>query len=287
MATLQELSEQNHTITWCPGCGDFSILASLKQAFSKLDLEPKDTVVVSGIGCSGKLPHFIKTYGFESLHGRALAAASGIKLANHKLNVIAVGGDGDGYGIGTNHLIHACRRNYDMTYVVHNNQIYGLTTGQTSPTSEQGFKTKSTPEGVLEIPVNPIALALTMGATYVARAFSGDLVHMTNLIQGAIEHKGFAIVDVAQPCVTWNKQNTFEFFKNNCYRLEDTDHDTTDKLKAFERSLEWGEKKIPIGVFYKTEVPTYEDGLPQLKDEPLIKKTIDNVDVSRILDSYK
>jgi 2-oxoglutarate/2-oxoacid ferredoxin oxidoreductase subunit beta len=287
MATLQDLSEPHHTITWCPGCGDFSILASLKQALSRLDLDPKETVVVSGIGCSGKLPHFIHTYGYESLHGRALAAASGIKLANHKLNVIAVGGDGDGYGIGTNHLIHACRRNYDMTYVVHNNQIYGLTTGQTSPTSEQGFKTKSTPEGVLEIPMNPIALALSCGATYIARAFSGDLVHMTKLIQGAIEHKGFALVDVLQPCITWNKQNTFEYFRNNCYKLEDTDHESSDKVGAFERSLEWGEKKIPIGLFYCSQVPTYEDGLPQLKNQALIKKPIDNVDISRIMDSYK
>ncbi|MFH1306796.1 MAG: 2-oxoacid:ferredoxin oxidoreductase subunit beta [Candidatus Micrarchaeota archaeon] len=286
MVCLKDLEEPRHAITWCPGCGNFSILAALKKAIVELNLEPHETVVASGIGCSSKLPHFINTYGFESIHGRGVVAASGIKLANHKLNVIAVGGDGDGYGIGTNHFVHACRRNYDMNYITHNNQIYGLTTGQTSPTSDQGFKSKSTPEGVLEVPVNPIALGIIMGATYVARGFSGDLVHLTRLIKEGIAHKGFALIDVMQPCITWNKINTFEYFKNKCYKLKEEGHDVTDKVAALAKAQEWGER-IPVGLFYKVNMPTYEDGLPQLKNEPLVKKKIDNIDVSEVLEKYE
>lgn len=287
MASMKDFAQDSHTITWCPGCGDFSILAALKKAIVDCGLEPHNTVIASGIGCSGKLPHFIRTYGFESIHGRSLAAASGIKLANHSLNVIAVGGDGDGYGIGMGHFIHACRRNYDMTYIVHDNQIYGLTTGQTSPTSQKGMKTKSTPDGVLEEPVNPLALSISSGATFVARGFSGDLVHLSGLIAQGIKHKGFAHIDVFQPCVIWNKVNTFEYFKKNCYKLgENENHDPTDKMAAYKKACDI-EGGLPIGVFYKEERPTYEDGLPVLKGGPLSKSQISDVDISALLKEYE
>ncbi|MFN3910284.1 MAG: 2-oxoacid:ferredoxin oxidoreductase subunit beta [Candidatus Anstonellaceae archaeon] len=284
MPNLSELNEPNHTITWCPGCGNFSILAALKKAVVDCNLEPHNTVIVSGIGCGGKIPHFIKTYGFESLHGRALAAASGIKLANHTLNVIVVGGDGDGYGIGTNHFVHACRRNYNITYLVQNNQIYGLTTGQASPTSQKGMKTKSTPFGVIEPPINPIALALASGATFIARGFSGDLPHLANLISEGIKHKGFAFIDIFQPCVIWNEINTYDFFRKNCYKLEETDYKPDNKYEAFKKAFE--SEKLPIGIFYKEIRQTYEDELEELKELPLAKQNIENIDISKSLELY-
>jgi len=284
MVSLEELNEPNHTITWCPGCGDYSILAALKKAIVDCKLEPHNTVIVSGIGCGSKLPHFIKTYGFESLHGRALAAASGIKLANHSLEVIVVGGDGDGVGIGTNHFVHACRRNYDMTYLMQDNQIYGLTTGQASPTSPKNMKTKSTPFGVIEPPINPIALALASGATFVARGFSGDLVHLSSLISQAIKHKGFAFIDIFQPCVVWNKVSTYEFFKEKCYKLESTSYQPYDKIEAFKKAFETD--KLPIGVFYIEQRPTYEEELGEILQTPLVKQPLDNIDIGPILEQY-
>lgn len=273
--TLSQLAEPEHIVTWCAGCGDFAIVVALKQALVKLGREPHETVVASGIGCSGKLPHFIKTYGYEGLHGRVLPAASAIALSNHGLNVVAVGGDGDGYGIGMGHFIHTCRRNIDMTYIVHNNEIYGLTTGQTSPTSPKGFKSKSTPEGVLENPVNPLALAITAGATFVARTFSGQVPHMVDVFQQAMAHKGFAIVDVLQPCVTFNKVATYEYFTKRVYKLDAT-YDPTDRMAAYAKAHEWDDK-IPIGIFYKKEEPTYQDGLPELAKGPLAKRPLDNI----------
>ncbi|MFA5108750.1 MAG: 2-oxoacid:ferredoxin oxidoreductase subunit beta [Candidatus Micrarchaeia archaeon] len=287
MASINDLAEPEHTITWCPGCGNYAILAALKKAIIDCGLEPHQTVVSSGVGCCSKLPHFIKTYGYEGLHGREVAAASGTKLANHELEVIALGGDGDGLGIGVGHFVHACRRNYDMTYIVHDNHIYGLTTGQTSPTSEQGFKSKSTPDGALEIPINPISLAIDSGATFVARGFSGELVHLSKLIAAGIKHKGFAFIDVMQPCVVWNKINTFEYYKQKCYKLdEDKKYDSTNKMMALAKAQEW-ETKIPIGVIYQQDRPTYEDGLPMLGKGPLSKLPIDNVDMSGLLKEYE
>src|ERR671931_1641838 len=209
MATVVELPIKTYESIvepdWCPGCGDFGVLRALEIAAGKLGIKPKDLVIVSGIGCSSNLPGFIHAYGVHSLHGRAVAVATGIKLANHDLKVVITGGDGDGYGIGVGHFIHAMRRNFDITYLVMNNQIYGLTTGQASPTSEKGMKTKSTPiEGVIENPVDPISLALASGATYVARGFSGDVKTMSELVKGGIEHKGFALIDCMSPCVTYN-----------------------------------------------------------------------------------
>ena len=249
---------------WCPGCGDFGVLNSLVQAVSNLEIDPKDLLIVSGIGCSSNLPGFIHAYGFHSLHGRAMAVASGAKLANPDLHVVVTGGDGDGYGIGIGHFIHAMRRNLDVTYIVMDNQTYGLTTGQASPTSSRNFVTKSTPKGVTEDPINPIALALVAGASYVSRGFSGDPKHLTDLIQNGIKHKGFSLVDVFSPCVTWNKVNTYDYFRQNCYKLNGPDYDTKNFDIAMKKSRETS-PKIPIGLFYEETKPTYEESDPTLK----------------------
>ncbi len=249
---------------WCPGCGDFGVLNSLVQAVSNLEIDPKDLFVVSGIGCSSNLPGFIHAYGFHSLHGRAVPIASGAKLANPELNVVVTGGDGDGYGIGLGHFVHAMRRNLDITYVVMDNQIYGLTTGQASPTSSKNFITKSSPTGTIEEPINPIALALISGASYIARGFSGDPKHLTELIQNGIKHKGFSLIDVFSPCVTWNKVNTYDYFRQKCYKFNGPQYDVHSFEHAMAKSREW-EPKIPIGLFYEIEKPTYEGQEPALK----------------------
>jgi|HubBroStandDraft_2_1064218.scaffolds.fasta_scaffold205706_2 2-oxoglutarate/2-oxoacid ferredoxin oxidoreductase subunit beta len=244
--------------TWCPGCGDFGVVAAVEMALKRLKIPSHQVVLVSGIGCSSNLPHFLSSYGFHSIHGRSLPVAEGIRWANHTLTVIATGGDGDGFGIGAGHFIHTMRRNVDMTYVTMDNQIYGLTTGQASPTSMMGQKTKSTPAGVIENPIDPISLALAAGATYIARAFSGDVKQMADLVAGGIQHKGFAFIDAMSPCVTYNKINTFDWFRQRVYKLENAGHDPTDIVQAWQRSLEWGDK-VPTGLFYKVDKPTYED----------------------------
>lgn len=259
--------------TWCPGCGDFAVLRAIQTAVANLNLNPKDLFIVSGIGCSSNLPHFINAYGFHGIHGRTLPVATGARLANPELKVIATGGDGDGYGIGLGHFIHTMRRNLDITYVVMNNQIYGLTTGQASPTSEKGFRTKSSPEGTVEGPVNPIALALSSGATFVARGFSGDANHLAQLVQMGIEHKGFSLVDVFSPCVTYNKQNTYQWFRERVYKLQDAGHDIHNLEEAMKKALEWG-SRIPVGVFFETIRPTYEEEEPALREGPLIHKQL-------------
>jgi 2-oxoglutarate/2-oxoacid ferredoxin oxidoreductase subunit beta len=255
--------------TWCPGCGDYGVVAAVEMAVKKLQLPAHEVVIVSGIGCSSNLPHFLSAYGFHGIHGRALPVAEGIRWANHQLTVVATGGDGDGFGIGAGHFVHAMRRNVDLVYVVMDNQIYGLTTGQASPTSTMGQKTKSTPTGVIEHPVNPLALALASGATYVARGFSGDVKHMADLIANGIRHKGFAFVDALSPCVTYNKLNTFDWFRQRVYKLEGAGHDPTNLVTAWERALEWGDK-LPIGLFYRTERPSYEELEEVLAAGPLV-----------------
>ena len=239
---------------WCAGCGDFGVLNALFQACAEIDLPPRELLVVSGIGCSSNLPGFIRAYGVHSLHGRALPFATGAKLANHAMTVIATGGDGDGYGIGLNHFIQAMRRNIDVTYIVMNNEIYGLTTGQVSPTSETGMKTKTTPHGNLEQMLNPMALALASGCGYVARGFSGQPKHLMKLYVDAIRHPGFALIDVFSPCVTFNKVQTYDWFRKRVYKLEETDHDPSSFHSAMDRALEWGEK-IPIGLLYRNPNP--------------------------------
>jgi 2-oxoglutarate ferredoxin oxidoreductase subunit beta len=260
---------------WCPGCGDFGVLNVLQRACAELEIPPHQILLVSGIGCSSNIPGFFRSYGVHSLHGRALPVATGAKLANHSLTVIAAGGDGDGYGIGLNHFIQGMRRNINLTYVVMNNEIYGLTTGQCSPTSETGMKTKSTPFGNLEGMLNPLALALASGCGYVARGFSGDIKHLTKLYKDAIGYPGFALVDVFSPCVTFNKQNTYDWFRKRVYRLEDKGHDSSDFISAMTRAVEWGDQ-IPIGVFYRNTNPRPPlDVLdPALKAGPLVHQPV-------------
>ena len=254
--------------TWCPGCGDFGVVAAVEMAVKKLAIPSANVVIVSGIGCSSNLPHFLSSYGFHGIHGRAMPVAEGVRWANHGLTVIVTGGDGDGFGIGAGHFVHAMRRNVDLVYVVMDNQIYGLTTGQASPTSMMGQKTKSTPAGVIENPIEPMALALASGATYVARGFSGDVKHMAELIANGIAHKGFAFVDALSPCVTYNKINTFDFFRQRVYKLETSGHDPKDIGAAWQKALEWGDR-IPIGLFYTAERPTYEELDGVLANGPL------------------
>jgi 2-oxoglutarate ferredoxin oxidoreductase subunit beta len=251
---------------WCPGCGDFGVLAALKQALVELELQPHEVMTVSGIGCSSNLPGYVNAYGMHTLHGRALAVATGAQLANHKMKIIATGGDGDGYGIGGNHFLHTMRRNVDLTYLVMDNQIYGLTTGQVSPTSIKGMKTKSTPFGSVENPINPMPLAIAAGATYVARGFTGQQKHLVELIKGGIQHRGFSLIDVFSPCVTYNNDNSHEFFKARVKRLDEMGHDPTDFHAAIDKAYLWGET-IPIGLFWKrTDLPSLDELEPVLAE---------------------
>ncbi|MFA5994984.1 MAG: thiamine pyrophosphate-dependent enzyme [Patescibacteria group bacterium] len=273
--------------TWCPGCGDFRILLGIKKALVAMGKPLHASCIISGIGCSGKLNHYVNTYGFESLHGRTQPVMTGVHLANHKLNVVAVGGDGDGYGIGLGHLMHTMRRNMNMMYIVHDNQIYGLTTGQYSPTTRQGTKTASSPFGSLETPVNPVKLALASdGISFIARGFAGDVDHLYKLIQAGMEHEGFALIDVLQPCTTFNKINTYDFYKERVYKLEeDASFDKTNKDLAMKRSEEWGER-IPIGIFYQANLPLYEASLPAIQDKALVEHDINNINITGLYKEF-
>ena len=250
---------------WCPGCGDFGVLAALEKAIVDLQIQPYNVVTISGIGCSSNLPGYINTYGMHTLHGRALAVATGVKLANHDLTVVVTGGDGDGFGIGGNHFIHTMRRNVDLLYLAMDNQIYGLTTGQASPTSAIGMKTKSTPFGSVEGPINPITLALAVGCTFVARGFSGEQKQLTDLIKQGLQHKGFSFIDVFSPCVTYNHDNTYPWFKQRVKKLEeDSTYDSSNWQMAIERSQLWGEV-IPIGKFFqRDDLPSLDQAEPVL-----------------------
>ncbi len=248
---------------WCPGCGDFGVLACLQRACAELGLKPHQVVTVSGIGCSSNLPGYINTYGMHTLHGRSLAVATGVKMANHELTVLCTGGDGDGYGIGGNHFTHTARRNVDLTYIVMNNQIYGLTTGQTSPTSLPGMKTKSSPFGNIEFNYNPITSAIMNGATFVARAFSGHGNHLVELMKKAVLHRGFSIIDTFSPCVTFNHDNDFNFFRQRIKRLEDEGHDPSDWKAACEKGLLWGDT-IYTGLFFEVDRPSLHELDPVL-----------------------
>ena len=271
--------------TWCPGCGNFGIWVALKMALSQLNISSHEVVIVFDIGCSGNGSNFIKCYGFHGLHGRALPIATGIKLVSNKTKVIIMGGDGGTLGIGMGHFIHSCRRNIDMTLIIHDNQVYGLTTGQTAPTSEKGYKSKSTPFGVLEEPVIPTFLGLASGASFVGQGFSGQMSHLVELFKKGINYKGFALVNVLQPCVTYNHVNTFEFFQKRTYKLEDVEYDPTNYEEALKKSREWGEK-IPLGVIYNVEKPSYEDGLNYIEFDKLT--TLDEIgnNISSLLKEY-
>lgn len=271
--------------TWCPGCGDFGIWMALREALAKLGIGPDDGLLIYGIGCHANMYDWMNIYGFEGLHGRTLPVAQGVKLANHTLPVIAIAGDGDCLGEGGNHFIHAAKRNPDITVIIHDNQVYGLTTGQASPTARPGFVTKSTPEGVVDEPVNPLTLALVSGATYVARGFAGDMPGLTKLIADAISHKGFSVVDALQPCVTFDKIHTYQWYRERLYKLAETNYQTNDKLSAITKAMEWGDK-IPTGVLYKEDRPTSEDREPALSRKPLNQLPLEIENVQELIDEF-
>ena len=265
---------QYHTDpTWCPGCGDFAILRGVQSSLVELGLAPHETLIVSGIGCGSKLPHYMNVNGYHSIHGRPVPVATGARLANPDLNVVVTAGDGDSYGIGGNHFLHACRRNIGITHIVEDNRVYGLTKGQYSPTSHKGFVTKTSPEGAIEPPVNPVPTALTGGATFIARAFSGNVKAMTEIFARAMDHEGYALVDVLQPCVTFNPGRSYDFYNDIVYELED-DYDPTDREAAEEKAREWGDS-IPLGIIYREDRPTYEEQVPALSDGPISKRSLD------------
>ena len=270
-------------IQWCPGCGNFGILTAMRRALVGLGLEPYQVLMVSGIGQAGKFPHYLHSHVLNELHGRALPAAAAAKIANHELTVIAVGGDGDGYGEGGNHFISAMTRNVNMTYMVHNNQVYGLTKGQASPTSDFGFITKTTPEGAW-VPLRPLALAVACDCSFVARGFSGDVEHLAALIEAGIQHKGFSLIEVLQPCVSFNHQNTYEWYRQKIYKVGQ-EYDPADRAAAFAKALEWGEH-IPLGVIYKKERPVYEEQLAELKEGPLVRQTMNPMQFEGLLDEF-
>ncbi len=272
-----------HT-AWCHGCGNFGILIALKRALVELDIEPYRVLMVSGIGQAGKLPHYTKGNVLNELHGRTLPAATAAKIVNPELVVIAVGGDGDGYGEGGNHFFHSMRRNHDITYLVHDNQIYGLTKGQASPTSDPGFVTKTTPQGAYT-PVNPLTIAIAADCSFLARGFAGDTEHLADLIKQGIRHKGFALVDILQPCVTFNHKNTYDWYRERVYKLNETNYDPSDKPAAFEKAQEWG-ARIPIGVIYKKERAIFEEQIPALTKGPLVRQKIDPMQVVKLLGEF-
>ncbi|GGI97552.1 2-oxoglutarate ferredoxin oxidoreductase subunit beta [Alicyclobacillus cellulosilyticus] len=268
MATVKDFRNDVRP-NWCPGCGDFSVQASIQRALAALGKEPHEVAIVSGIGCSGRISGYINAYGFHGVHGRALSTAQGLKLANRNLTVIAAGGDGDGFGIGLNHFMHAVRRNMDITYIVMDNQIYGLTKGQHSPTSAHGFKAKTTPSGNIENAIVPAQVALAAGITFLAQGFSSDVNQLVRLIQEAIQHRGFALVNVFSPCVTYNKINTYDWYKEHIRNLDEIpDYDPTDRAAAMKMVVET--HGLCTGLIYKDEhsVP-YEDQIPGYREEPI------------------
>lgn len=269
---------------WCPGCGNFNILSTIKNALIELGIEPWQVLVVSGIGQAGKLPHYIKCHTFNGLHGRTLPVATAAKLANHSLHVIAVAGDGDCYGEGGNHFLHAIRRNPNVSLFVHNNQVYGLTKGQASPTTAQGTYTTIQPYGVLEGSMNPLSLAISQDCSFVARGFAGDQEHLKELMKAAIMHKGFSLLDILQPCVTFNKINTFKWYKDRVYKLE-ADYDPSDRIRAFQKTLEWGDK-IPNGIFYKKEKEMFEERVPAIEKQPLVRQEFNLEKVKREIEKF-
>jgi 2-oxoglutarate ferredoxin oxidoreductase subunit beta len=271
MATLADY--EGLVPAWCPGCGNFGILKAFKQAMVDLGLEPNGFTLVSGIGQSGKFPHYTKCNTFNGLHGRTLPVATGIKLVNRSMAVIAVAGDGDCYGEGGNHLIHAIRRNIDVSVFVHDNQVYGLTKGQASPTTMGGVETKVQPYGVLAEPLNPLALAVALDCGFVARGYAGDQEHLSEMMKAAVNHKGFALLDILQPCVTYNRLNTFAWFKERVYHL-DSSYDPSNRAAAFTRALEFG-ARIPLGIIYKNERPSFGEKLPVIEGPDLVDRPFD------------
>ncbi|MBI4843656.1 MAG: 2-oxoacid:ferredoxin oxidoreductase subunit beta [Nitrospirae bacterium] len=269
---------------WCPGCGNFGILSAFNAATEEAGLKPHQFTIVSGIGQAAKFPHYLQCNTFNGLHGRTLPVATGIRLANHEMTVIAVAGDGDCYGEGGNHLIHAMRRNVNIKLFVHDNRVYGLTKGQASPTTAEGTKTKNQPFGVFSEELNPMALGVALDCSFVARGYAGDKDHLKNLMKDALNHNGFAFVDILQPCVSFNKVNTYQWYGERVYHLE-PEYDPGDRVKAFERSLEWGER-IPLGIIYRKSRPVYEKRIPVIKEIPLIRRPFIPPDTDAILKEF-
>lgn len=271
MSTLDDYRGQ--IPAWCPGCGNFPILKSIKEAMVELGFEPHHVMIVSGIGQAAKLPHYMKCNTFNGLHGRTLPVATGIRLANHTMPVIVTTGDGDCYGEGGNHLLAAIRRNINVKLFVHDNQIYGLTKGQPSPTTGEGTIAGNAPLGVISEQFNPMALAVALDCSFAARSFAGDPVHLKNMMKEAISHKGFALLDILQPCVTFNRINTYEWYRQRVYPLG-AEYDPGDRVAAFTRAIEWGDR-IPIGVIYRAHRPVYEERIPMITQEPLVRRRFD------------
>lgn len=259
---------------WCPGCGDFAVQAAIQKAAANVGIEPEQFSIVSGIGCSGRISGYINAYGFHGIHGRALPIAQGVKMANRDLTVLASGGDGDGFAIGTNHTIHAIRRNIDITYLVMDNHIYGLTKGQTSPRSQLGAKTKSSPLGSIEPPIRALELVLSSGAGFVAQGFSGDLAQLTKIIEEGLKYKGFSFINVFSPCVTFNKVNSYEWFKENIVNLDnDSSYDHTNRSMAVQKVMD--HEGLVTGIIYKDDNrESYENLVPNFKKEPITKQDI-------------
>lgn len=280
---IEVYGEYKHT-SWCPGCGNHDVMKAVRQALAGLDLAPNKVAHVSGIGQAAKAPHYIDLNGFNGLHGRGLPPAQAIKLCNPELTVIAQSGDGCNYGEGGNHFLAAIRRNVDMTLLVHDNQIYGLTKGQASPTTMEGHVTKSQPDGVRNAPFNPISVAVAMKCSFVARSFSGNTAHLVKMIQLAIQHKGFALVDLFSPCVSFNKVNTFGWYKQRCQELPE-DYDPTDWAAAMQVAQEFGER-IPIGVIYRNDRPSLDASLPVLQKGPLGRQPVDKDGLRALMQSY-
>ncbi len=281
----KEILEGVQKITWCTGCGNYGILAALKKALIELNITHENTVLISGIGCSSKIPHYINLNAFHTLHGRAIPLATGVHLANNDLTVFVNTGDGDGLGEGLSHFIHAARRNVNLPVFIHNNGVMGLTKGQFSPAAPHGYvsKTSPPPPGAPMDPVNPVALAISSGATFVARGFSGNQAMLVELMKQAISHTGFAVVDILQPCVTWNRQLTWAFYNERAYSLQDNGHDVSDRMKALEKAFEYGDK-IPVGVFYKTDAPDLASGIVQPESGSLKNHSTSLNDVQAIID---
>jgi len=284
MATLMDY--KGNDTTWCPGCGNFAILNAVKQALVRMDILPHQVVLVSGIGQAAKLPLYMKCNTLNGLHGRTLTYATAVQMVNPGMTTIAVGGDGDGFAEGGNHFLHAIRRNPDVAYLAHNNQVYGLTKGQASPTSDYGMVTGTTPEGVYHGRFNPAAVAVALDASWVGRTHTGDIEHLVGMIQAAIRHKGFAILEIMQPCVTYNKINTLKWYREKSYKLPD-DYDPTDRELAFRTALEWGDRGFPIGVLYQGKRSVMTDRVAALKDGPLNARPHRVRDVAKLLDGFR
>lgn len=273
MATIKDFRNKVKP-NWCPGCGDFSVLAAMQRAFANVGLEPEDVAVVSGIGCSGRVSGYVNAYGLHGVHGRSLPIAQGLKLANRELTVVASGGDGDGFAIGMAHTVHAIRRNLDITYIVMDNQVYGLTKGQTSPRSDIGFKTKSTPSGSIEASIHPMEMALTVGGGFVAQAVSSDLKQLTHVIEEGIKHKGFSFINVFSPCVTYNKVNTYDWFKEHLTSLDDEpDYDPSNRAMAMQKLMDT--QGLITGIIYQNkERPSYEEMVKGFGETALAKQDL-------------